>query len=222
MELAHAAAAEGAAHGAAFVAARQRIGRGSRGRSWVSERGGLWCSVIARPASADAFAALSLRVGLAVADALEAQVPGLPAVALKWPNDLLVEGRKVAGILCEASWSGSQCRWVVVGLGINVRNPVPGSLAGTATRCIAWAPDATVEQLVDPILAAVARAATNAGPLTDGELTAFLRRDALAGRRVREPMVGEAVGVQADGSLLVRDMTGQLHPVTAGLVLDPD
>lgn len=221
MELAHEAAAAGAPHGTAFVAARQQSGRGSRGRAWVSERGGLWCSIVARPPRADAFAALSLRVGLAVAEALEASLPSLPALQLKWPNDLLAEGRKLGGILCEASWSGADCRWVVVGLGINVRNPLPTALAGQVARCDEWAAEADVELLVPVVLAAVTRVAANAGPLDDRELAAFLRRDALAGRRVREPVHGVASGVAPDGSLLVRDPAGHPRPVLAGLVLDP-
>jgi BirA family biotin operon repressor/biotin-[acetyl-CoA-carboxylase] ligase len=222
MELAHAAASEGAPHGTAFIAERQRTGRGSRGRSWVSERGGLWCSVVARPSNADAFAALSLRVGLAVADVLESLIATLPTIALKWPNDLLVDGRKLAGILCEAAWSGSQCRWVVVGLGLNVRNPVPGALRREAARCLEWDHGVTVSALRGPIVAAITASAITAGPLSDQELAAYLRRDALAGRHVREPVPGEAVGVQADGSLLVRDPSGLVRPVTAGLVLDAD
>lgn len=221
MELAHAAAGAGAPHGTAFVAARQHAGRGSRGRAWASARGGLWCSIVARPPRADAFAALSLRVGLAVAEVLESLLPALPALQLKWPNDLLAEGRKLAGILCEASWSGAECRWVVVGLGINVRNPLPAALAGQGARCDEWAPDVDLEALLPLVLEAVTRVAANAGPLDDAELAAFLRRDAIAGRHVREPVHGIASGVAPDGSLLVRDPAGHPRPVLAGLVLDP-
>lgn len=221
MELAHAAAGAGAPHGTAFVAARQHAGRGSRGRAWASARGGLWCSIVARPPRADAFAALSLRVGLAVAEVLESLLPALPALQLKWPNDLLAEGRKLAGILCEASWSGAECRWVVVGLGINVRNPLPAALAGQGARCDEWAPDVDLEALLPRVLEAVTRVAANAGPLDDAELAAFLRRDAIAGRHVREPFHGIASGVAPDGSLLVRDPAGHPRPVLAGLVLDP-
>ncbi|HQW67197.1 MAG TPA: biotin--[acetyl-CoA-carboxylase] ligase [Gemmatimonadales bacterium] len=221
MELAHEAAAAGAVHGSAFVAARQHAGRGSRGRVWASERGGLWCSIVARPPRADAFAALSLRVGLAVAEALESLLPSLPSLQLKWPNDLLVEGRKLGGILCEASWSGPECRWVVVGLGINVRNPLPVELAGQGARCDEWAPTVDLEALLPVVLRAVTRVSSNAGPLDNAELAAYLRRDALAGRRVREPVSGIASGVSRDGSLLVRDPAGHPRPVLAGLVLDP-
>ncbi len=221
MELAHAAATAGAPHGTAFVAARQLAGRGSRGRPWASERGGLWLSVVARPACTDAFAALSLRVGIAVAAALEAALPGLPTLQLKWPNDILADGRKLAGVLCEASWSGASCRWVAVGLGVNVTNLLPAMLVGRAARCDEWAPEARADDLVEPVLAAVSAVARYAGPLTDSELAVFLRRDALAGLRTREPVVGVAIGVSSDGALLIRDPAGHPRPVLAGLVLDP-
>lgn len=156
-----------------------------------------------------------------MAEVLESLLPALPALQLKWPNDLLAEGRKLAGILCEASWSGAECRWVVVGLGINVRNPLPAALAGQGARCDEWAPDVDLEALLPRVLEAVTRVAANAGPLDDAELAAFLRRDAIAGRHVREPVHGIASGVAPDGSLLVRDPAGHPRPVLAGLVLDP-
>ncbi len=221
MELAHAAALAGAPHGTAYVAARQDGARGSRGRAWASERGGLWLSVVARPARTDAFAALSLRVGLAIADAIEATWPTMPTLQVKWPNDVQAEGRKVAGVLCEASWSGSACRWVVVGVGVNVGNPLPAALAGVAARCDEWVPGADPATLLDRVLPAVTRVAGYAGPLTDAELASFLRRDALTGRRVRAPVSGVVIGIAPDGALLVRDPGGHARPVLAGLVLDP-
>lgn len=221
MELAHAAATAGAPHGTAFLAERQHAGRGSRGRPWAAERGGLWLSVVARPACADAFAALSLRVGLAVAEVLEAALPGLPTLQMKWPNDILADGRKLAGVLCEASWSGASCRWVVVGVGVNVANALPPTLIGLAARCDEWVPEARPDDLVEAVLAAVTEVARYAGPLTDSELAAFLRRDALVGRRTREPLVGMAIGVSSDGALLIRDPAGFSRSVLAGLVLDP-
>ena len=111
--------------------------------------------------------------------------------------------------------------WVVVGVGINVANPLPPALAGQAARCDEWVPGATPAALLDRVLAAVTRVAGYAGPLTDPELAAFLRRDALTGRRVRAPVAGVIIGIAADGSLLVREPGGQARPVLAGLVLDP-
>lgn len=221
MELAHAAGAAGAPHGTAFVAERQSSGRGSRGRPWVSPIGGLWLSVLARPARADAFAALSLRVGLALADALEGVIPALPLLQVKWPNDLWADGRKLAGILCEASWSGPICRWVVVGVGVNIQNSLPPEMAGSAARCAEWDATISVERALDPVYQAVRHGAQTAEPLSDRELAAYGRRDALLGRRVREPVPGMGVGVSPDGALLVQDPAGRAHPILAGLVLDP-
>ncbi len=106
-------------------------GRGSRGRSWHSPRGGLWLSVLLRPAAAADV--LSLRVGLAVETALRSLAPDLH-LALKWPNDLMLDDRKVGGILCEARWQGDALGWVAVGLGTQREEPDPGGVAGRRHR----------------------------------------------------------------------------------------
>ena len=106
---------EGAPHGAVVTADAQTAGRGRRGRSWVSPPGeNLYVSVVLRPdAVRDDFSAIGLAVGVGLA-------AGLPGdVELKWPNDLLLGGRKVGGILCESRWLGPRPD-VVIGFGINV------------------------------------------------------------------------------------------------------
>lgn len=218
MEAAHALAQDGAPHGTAVVAARQTLGRGTRGRSWSSGPGGLWLSVVARPSRTDALEALSLRVGLATAAALELACPVLPRLGLKWPNDLQVDGRKLAGILCDARWGGGQCQWVVIGLGVNVRNAIPAELRSVAVGIGTWDPTVDPEGLAAPVAAAVAMAAREAGPLTPRELRAYALRDVLAGARVSEPVAGTAQGITAAGALRVRTDTGPTREVLAGVV----
>ena len=111
-----------AIHGAVRIAELQVQGRGRRGRSWQSPYGqNLALSVGTRlPLRPDALAGFSLCVGLAAADAL--QTIGVPDVALKWPNDVLVRGRKISGILVEV-FSAGQATDVVVGIGTNFRIP---------------------------------------------------------------------------------------------------
>jgi BirA family biotin operon repressor/biotin-[acetyl-CoA-carboxylase] ligase len=99
MDVLHDLAAEGAEAGTVVVADEQTGGRGSRGRGWRSPPGGLWLSALYRPGLAAGTELLSLRVGLAVAQAVEALATGL-RVSIKWPNDLLLDGRKLGGILC--------------------------------------------------------------------------------------------------------------------------
>jgi BirA family biotin operon repressor/biotin-[acetyl-CoA-carboxylase] ligase len=221
METAHARAQDGAAHGTAVVAARQTVGRGTRGRVWSSEPGGLWMSVIARPSRTDALEALSLRIGLATAVVLELLCPALPRLGLKWPNDIVIDGRKLAGILCEARWGNGRCLWVVVGLGINVQNQVPVELNRVAAAIGSWQPAAAADALAAPVAAAVSLAAREAGPLTAAELRAYALRDVLSGARVTEPVAGTAEGITGTGALRVRTDAGPVREVLAGVVAVP-
>ena len=221
METAHARAQDGAVHGTAVVAARQTLGRGTRGRAWSSDLGGLWMSVIARPSRTDALEALSLRVGLATAAVLELTCPALPRLGLKWPNDIVIDGRKLAGILCEARWGSGHCLWIVVGLGINVRNRVPADLERVAAAIRSWDPAVGPEALAAPVAAAVALAAREAGPLTTRELQAYALRDVLAGAQVTEPLAGTAEGITEAGALRVRTDAGPVREVLAGVVAVP-
>jgi BirA family transcriptional regulator, biotin operon repressor / biotin---[acetyl-CoA-carboxylase] ligase len=221
MEAAHDAAARGAAHGTAIIADRQTAGRGTRGRDWDSGIGGLWFSVIARPSRTEALEALSLRVGLALAAAIELASPALPRLAVKWPNDLLVDGKKLAGILCEARWSGGTCQWVVIGVGVNVANELPAALRPTAARLADWEPGLLARNLAPQVVAAIAMAARSAGPLSAAELAAFAQRDALAGKRLTAPLVGTAEGITSGGALRVRLDSGPVREVLGGVALTP-
>ncbi len=218
MEEAHRLAQAGAVHGTAVVARRQTAGRGTRGRSWDSGPGGLWLSVVARPTRTDALEALSLRVGLATAAALELACPALPRLQVKWPNDVIIDGCKLAGILCEARWGGHQCLWVVIGLGINVCNAIPTELRSRATRVAQWDPSADPGALAPGVAAAVALATRDAGPLNDAERRAWALRDALSGVRVTEPADGTAEGITATGALRIRTDAGPVRELLAGVV----
>lgn len=221
MEAAHEAAGRGASHGTAVVAEVQTAGRGTRGRSWASGRGGLWLSVVARPRHPEAIEALSLRVGLALAATLERALPSLPRLELKWPNDLLLDRRKLAGILCEARWAGEQCQWVVIGVGVNVGNTIPPALAPHATRLVDWVPTADAAALAPTVAEAIAAAGREARALTQAELDTFAQRDVLAGQRVSAPLVGTAEGITAAGALRVRLDSGPVREVLGGVASTP-
>jgi BirA family transcriptional regulator, biotin operon repressor / biotin---[acetyl-CoA-carboxylase] ligase len=106
----------GAPEGEWLVAGRQTAGRGRLGRTWVSERGNLFASTLVRLQPGDPFApSLALVAGLAVHDMLAALIASHRRVSLKWPNDVLLDGAKVAGILLERE-AGA----IVVGLGVNI------------------------------------------------------------------------------------------------------
>ena len=123
-----AAAREGAAEWSVLVARRQHAGRGRHGRRWESPEGNLFLSVILRPEAAWA-GLLPLAGGLAVAEAL---ATGTLVPELKWPNDVLLKGKKVAGILAEGLSSGGSLDAVILGVGVNLVAHPP-DLDGIAT-----------------------------------------------------------------------------------------
>lgn len=110
-------ARDGVAEGAVVVAETQTASRGRQGRRWVSDAGNLYFSVLFRPDAA-ALPLLSPLAGVAVARAVR-RVAGLYP-AIKWPNDLIIDGRKVAGILAESALSGSRIDYAIVGVGVNI------------------------------------------------------------------------------------------------------
>jgi BirA family biotin operon repressor/biotin-[acetyl-CoA-carboxylase] ligase len=131
-----AAAAEGAPEGTVFLAEEQTAGRGRAANSWQSERSaGIYCSVVFRPALPPSeVLVLSLAVGLAVQAAIQ-QVDSRVTPDLKWPNDVLVDGKKLGGILTEMNAEATRVRYIVVGMGINVNQAgFPKELAATSLR----------------------------------------------------------------------------------------
>lgn len=213
MDVAHVAAAKGAPSGTLVLAERQKSGRGRGGREWISEpRAGIWLTLIERPWEGVPVELMSIRAGLALAPALDrfARAP----VALKWPNDLYVQGRKLGGILLEARWRGARPEWVALGVGVNL-TPPGGIGEATGLRDGVTAPE-----VLAAIVPALQHAATRRGPLSAAELQAFARRDFAAGRKCSEPAAGIVRGINEQGELLV-EVDGELSAHRSGsLVLE--
>ena len=118
----------GAPAGTVVWARRQQAGRGRRGRAWVSDEGNLFCSLIVRPDCPPGQAAqVSLVTALAVAEAAEAVLAGAAPVRVKWPNDVLAGGRKLAGILLEADTTAGGGAPELPGAGSGAGAPIPGT-----------------------------------------------------------------------------------------------
>ena len=131
-----AAAAEGAPEGSVFLAEEQLAGRGRGANSWQSPRStGIYCSVVVRPTLPPSeVLVLSLAAGLAVHASIQ-QVDSRVTADLKWPNDVLIGGKKVCGILTEMNAEATRVRYIVVGIGINVNQAsFPKELQATSLR----------------------------------------------------------------------------------------
>lgn len=199
-----------------LVALEQTAGRGRLGRRWHGAPGASLTFSVGLALEPADWSGLSLAIGLAAAEALHDDVQ------LKWPNDLWVRDRKLAGILVEtASIPGSQARYAIAGIGINIEPREPGEAFTTAPvslRELGAGQDAGAALVaVAPRVIGAMRAFEHEGfaPLQ----ARYSARDALAGRGVRlsDGTQGEARGVDGRGALLVHTAAG-LKPVTSSEV----
>ena len=217
-------AEEGAEHGEIVVAEAQTAGRGRRGREWVSPaRKNLYFSVILRPELPPSRAAeLTLVASIAICDA--ARQAGVDA-GIKWPNDVLASGKKLAGILTELAAEPDRVHWAVVGVGVNVNarpEDFPEELRGEATSLLierrspaprslfAAACFTALEEWLDR------HAEQGFGVIRDAwrERSVTLGREVSVKTEGRE-IVGVAADIDAQGALLVRGRAG-LERVLAG------
>lgn len=217
------------ADGTVVWAARQTAGRGRRGRAWGSPAGNLYCSVLLRPRCPAAVAAqLSFATALAVADAItDVAGPGA-AVRCKWPNDVLMGDRKVAGILLESE-AGAEATvaWVVIGVGVNVAH-FPEATETPATSL--WAEGCTW-LAVHQILEAYCAALLTWKERLLGEGFAPVRErwlglakglgQSIEVRLDKETLAGKFAGLDADGALILDEADGGRRLIGAGDVFFP-
>jgi BirA family transcriptional regulator, biotin operon repressor / biotin---[acetyl-CoA-carboxylase] ligase len=225
-----------------LVAEQQTAGRGRLGRSWQSRRGDSLTFSLGLPLQPADWSGLSLVAGISVAESLEPLIPGQtpkPRIGLKWPNDLWLstpEGeRKLAGILVEtASWEG--IRYVVIGIGINIRAMEIPAAALSSTAPLPAIPPGALQALL-PALDAPATLLRIVPPLVQA-VQAFERfgfapfqarfaaRDVLAGRTVQlsdgqNGMEGTAHGVGENGALLVHTAAGMKQITSSEVSVRP-
>ncbi len=220
-------AAAGAPEGTAVVAGAQTAGRGTKGRTWHSAPGrGLYLSVLLRPAGFD-LSLLTLAAGLAARDAVRSS-HGLD-VRLRWPNDIVFDGRKLGGILCETRIQGGRPEFAALGYGLNVNHAADDfsdelrSSAVSMRQALGIACD--IELLLTHVLD---RTDVWYGCLSRGEsesivrafedASAFPKGASLAVLADDGPVEGAFAGVDAKGALLVRTRSGVRRFTCADIV----
>lgn len=218
----------GAREGTVVLADAQRAGRGRRGTAWFSPPGtNLYVSVLFRPAiGPSAVPVFSFIASLALSDALRAE--GVPA-AIKWPNDVVIQGRKVGGSFGAFATAGDLVDYVIIGVGVNLnvdRTELEQGLGAAAGGAI------SVREVAGRVIdrngftAAFLNSLEKwfdvyrvSGPT--GVLHAWRERDVLAGRwvEVRDATTsyeGRVLGANSEGQLVVQDTRGEQHRVIAG------
>ena len=221
-----------------IIAARQTAGRGRGDKRWISDSGSLTFSVVfslgaVSASQPEALASLPLLVGVAIADSLTRLVEPRPRV--KWPNDVYVNGRKIAGILMESTCVPGGAAAFVVGIGINCdADPADqdAELAGRATNLrrhlAAESRWLSAEQLqretLYPVLSAIETVLADVPAATSQLPRRWPLHCLLTGRWVvvrsgSESVEGECVGIDERGALLVREAGGGWRSILAGEVL---
>jgi BirA family biotin operon repressor/biotin-[acetyl-CoA-carboxylase] ligase len=213
----------GAPPGLVAVADHQEAGRGRRGRTWTAPAGSsLLASVLLAPdVPAGELHVVTMRVALALSDALGSSA-GVRA-ELKWPNDLVVGDRKIAGLLAEADIGGASVRAVVVGFGCNLtQTTFPVELQETATSVVL---EAGASPSRDELLASVlSNLDERLGASSDSIRHAYRDRLATLGREVRVELDGRTVAglardIDASGRLVVEGSLGEVEVVSVGDVV---
>jgi BirA family biotin operon repressor/biotin-[acetyl-CoA-carboxylase] ligase len=218
----------GAAHGVAVVAEEQTAGRGRLGRSFFSPaHRNLYTSIVLRPAlSVRAAPSLVLAAALAVAESVASWLGDPDAVSIKWPNDVLLGGRKACGILMELHAEATRVAFLILGIGVNLnlaQDEFPVELRATATSLAAFGGRpvdrvAFARRLYGTLEEVLDRFAAEGFEALRPRFELFFR---MAGRHVEvsdgaAPLRGVALGVDGDGALRVRGDDGHESRVLAG------
>ena len=222
-------AEQGGAEGEVVIGETQTEGRGRMGRNWISPPCvNLYLSVILRPrlAAVDV-PQITLMAAVALADTVGSFIAVRPEI--KWPNDILVEGKKLAGVLTESSCEGQRVAFVILGIGINVNFPpeaMPDLLRERATSLMVWARGPiSREECARRLIHSLDRCY---GELEEGGFSAIAPRweayFRLKGKKVRVEMVTQAIsgtvlGIDRDGTLMLEDDCGGAQRVIAGDVI---
>ncbi len=217
-------------HGLLVIAEEQSAGRGRRGRSWDSQKGtGIFMSLLLKPEeylAPDKASMLTLITALATAEAIE-EITGLKA-GIKWPNDIVVNNKKVCGILTEMSADNDGIRYVVIGIGINVNTrEFPEEIKHTATSLLLEKSDRIDRSLL--VAAVLEKLEFYYEQFLECQSLHFLlehyneklvnfgRQVKVLGSDGQEELTGIAKGINKEGELLV-EMEGRLIEVRSGEV----
>jgi BirA family transcriptional regulator, biotin operon repressor / biotin---[acetyl-CoA-carboxylase] ligase len=202
--------------GAVIAADRQTAGRGRNQRIWASPKGALLATLVLRDVKALPLPIVPLAAGLALARSIE-RLTKAPA-RVKWPNDVWIDGKKVAGVLLESRFVGEHAEWILVGLGVNVDvrvEELPQEVRALATSLSAWkgghvcAPALLkiwleqFESLLDDL-----RAGRTRSVLADAEARLVGRGGTMRGTGANGPIEGTAMGLGPNGELIVKTARG--------------
>ena len=218
MEVAKELAKKGAEEGTIVVTERQACGKGRLSREWFSPRGGIYFTLSLKPKISPVYAP---RVNLMASVAVAKAIRGLFGLAaeLKWPNDVLIEGRKVCGILAEMEAEMDAINFVNLGIGINANFPISQYEKGATSLKEELGKEIVRKELLNSVLSEIAKQQallTKADLLEEWKsLSATLNRDVRV-VSLGEEVTGKAIGIDSNGALILKCPDNSLRNIIAG------
>ncbi len=214
---------DGAPAGTVIVADAMESGRGRFGNIWQAPKGNLYLSLVLRPPVHHAIGDYALITAVAVAQAVQPFLQKDVSAQLKWPNDVLIQDKKLSGILIEAQWDVAKCTGLVIGVGINVLNP-PEGRTSVAEHC---ASPVTVDAVCEAFLAALQdNLQVYEGQGLSAIRTAWLARAWRLGEEIQfrrvageDPIIGVFEGLSEAGALHLRAVDGTLIEMQSGEII---
>lgn len=218
MDAARELAKKGGRAGTIVVAERQTRGRGRLSREWLSPEGGIYITIVLRPKISPAYAPrINLMAGAAVAATIR-KLFGLKAV-LKWPNDVLIEGKKVCGILAEMDAEMDVVNFVNVGIGINANNSVPQFEKTATSLKDILGMEISRKEFLSTLLAEIERRLPllmKADSLAEWKNLSLTINNNVRVTSLGEEIIGRAIDIDATGALVLKGKDGSLRTVLVG------
>ncbi len=214
-------AGSGSVEGRVIIAEAQTEGRGRGSRRWHSVVGGLYMTAVLRPMGAAGL--IPLMVGVAVAETI--RVAADIDARLKWPNDILIDGKKVGGILAEMAWLRGKVERILLGVGVNLNNHLPPSLCGATTLSDEKGAEIDINGFIQEFLNRLEHGLYLLEEGPNGVLDAWRGLSSMLGKQVEvttspgNTVMGVAVDIDQDGALVL-DVGGRRRRVVSGSLRD--
>lgn len=205
--------------GLVVVAETQTNGRGSRGRGWYSPKGGLYMTAVLGPMAR--IGLLPLLAGIAVAETINS-LAGIEA-ELKWPNDILLRGRKVGGVIAGLGWLGNEVKYVLLGIGVNLNNELPGYLIDATSISLEAGLDIDVDSFLRSFMDRLKIHLQRLDVAPQEIVRSWRRLTSVLGKVIvvtdgsGEAVKGVALDVDEDGSLVLETEVGKRRFVSGRL-----
>lgn len=199
-----------------IIAKTQTEGRGSRKNKWHSPEGGLYLTAILQPF--ERIGLIPLLAGLSIVETIQI-VTGIRA-DLKWPNDVLIDGKKVSGVITETVWSNGSVIFVLLGIGVNINNVMPKNLPAATSLIVEWGKETELDFFLKHLLERIDYNLSVSKKEPEKILRKWEKNSNILGKRVKindfsgRKLEGVAIKLDSNGALILKNRNNEIRVVS--------